>query len=676
MFVQMRRLRWMLFSAFFLVFFLAKPVVADESLFERDVLPILTKNCLGCHGGLRQKGGLEMRTIAAGLKGGKTGPAWKSGDLKGSEAWNRVLTDEMPPNERKLSAGEKEHLKKWIQSGLPTVAERRKSVDPILKSGKHEVRQVAAAIDQHIQRGLDDAKLKAMPTIGDAEFLRRIYLDLAGRVPTAEQAGQFLDSTDPDKRAKLIDSLLETKEFATQFGRTWREWMVPPVLPANPNNGNNIAGQARSLGQRMGDRVVKGDGWDKIVGDMLTAQGNNIDVIFFQLNGTPRGLPLPHGTARSIGSMFMGVQLRCAECHDDPYRDFSQKEFWALSAFFQGMSGTENFGLVKEFPFVSDKTKETMEAKSLSGKLKEQGFKPSPGPAQIVIPETAFKNMGTTVQAAFLKGQEFRTEKEESIRPHFVAWLTKKDNPYFAKAFANRMWFYFFARGIVQPVDDFRDLNPPSHPGLIAMLGNEFADSEFDVKHLLRCICNSETYQRSSRIPDGMKEPAVAALTAAYGRVSMRLMPAEVFYDSLKQVYGETQPGASLDLRVLDPKGENAKGEAASVKGPEGEFVRNFCIDKENVTEYVHGIPQRLALLNHPRLLKGSKALDTFRKPTPRAPDKSPDQVIEWLYLSTLSRRPTDVERSETEAFLEKSPNDYMRVMWSLVNRSEYLLVR
>ncbi|MSR55739.1 MAG: DUF1549 domain-containing protein [Gemmataceae bacterium] len=234
---------------------------AQESLFERDVLPVLTKQCLGCHGGLRQKGGLELRTIAAGLKGGKTGPAWKSGDLKGSEAWNRIASDEMPPNERKLSAAEKEHLKNWIQSGLPTVADRRKSVDPILKpGGKHDVRKVAATIDQHIQRGLEEAKLKPMPTIGDAEFLRRIYLDLAGRVPTAEKAAEFLDNQDPDKRAKLIDSLLESKEFATQFGRTWREWIVPPELPANTNNGGNCAGPARDLGKWIGDRVLKG-GW-------------------------------------------------------------------------------------------------------------------------------------------------------------------------------------------------------------------------------------------------------------------------------------------------------------------------------------------------------------------------------------------------------------------------------
>ncbi|MSR55738.1 MAG: DUF1553 domain-containing protein [Gemmataceae bacterium] len=378
---------------------------------------------------------------------------------------------------------------------------------------------------------------------------------------------------------------------------------------------------------------------------------------------------MPNGAARLVGSVFMGVQIRCAECHDDPYKNWSQKEFWALGAFFQRLDGMGNFGGLQEAPF-KDEKKRAEKLKKLGG------FKPSTSPAEIIIPDHAFKNVGTTVQAAFLKGKEFRTTKDESLRPHFADWLTRKENPYFAKAFANRMWFYFFARGIVQPVDDFRELNPPSHPGLIAMLGNEFSDSDFDVKHLLRCICNSETYQRSSKILPGMNEPQTAALTAAYGRVPMRLMPAEVFYDSLTQVYGETKPGASLDLRVLDTKGESTKGEAATVRSPAEEFVRRFCIDKEDVTEYIHGIPQRLAMLNHPRLLKGSGALDAFRKPAPKAPEKTPDQIVEWLYLSTLSRRPTDLERSETEAFLEKSPNDYMRVMWSLVNRSEYLLVR
>ena len=671
----------------------AEPVVAEDSLFERDVLPILTKNCLGCHGGLRQKGKLDLRTIASALKGGESGPALKPGDLEDSEIWQLVSQDEMPPDDRKkLTAADKEHLKKWIAAGLPTVAERQKNADTIPPAGaKHEPRQVAAAIDQHIQRGLADANLRPMPTIGDAEFLRRIYLDLAGRVPTAEKAAAFLDSSDPDKRARLIDELLKTSQFAEQFGRTWREWIVPPELPANINAGKNCEEQTRRFGQWMGDRVLKGDGWDEIVRDILTAQGKYRDQkgtpapqgIFFQLGGTPDGYPLPGGAARLVASTFMGVQIRCAECHDDPYKNWSQEEFWALGAFFQGLYATENFGRLQEFPFMFDKSKESQEARDFRNKLVGKlGLEPRIGPDRILIPKSAFKNVGTTVQTGFLKGEEFRTSKEESLRPHFAAWLTRKDNPYFAKAFANRMWFYFFARGIVHPVDDFRDLNPPSHPGLIAMLANEFSDSGFDVKHLLRCICNSETYQRSSMIPPGMNEPKVAALTAAYGRMPMRLMGAEVFYNSLKQVYGADleSPGQQyLELRPVDSKNEAAIGDAATVKDPKAEFVRRFCNDKEDVTQYIQGIPQRLTMLNHPRLLQGSKALDAFRKPAKSAEDaaeKSPEQIVQWLYLSTLSRRPTEQERNEIQGFLEKAPDDYMSILWSLINRSEYQLIR
>ena len=136
--------------------FLASPVPgnAQESLLERDVLPILTKQCLGCHGGLRQKGGLDMRTIPAMLKGGKSGPAVKSGDVNASEMWKRIAADEMPPSEKKLSAAEKNLIKQWIADGLPTVAERQKNDDPLLAANeKHEPKQVAAAIDQHLDQG-------------------------------------------------------------------------------------------------------------------------------------------------------------------------------------------------------------------------------------------------------------------------------------------------------------------------------------------------------------------------------------------------------------------------------------------------------------------------------------------------------------------------------------------
>lgn len=621
------------------------PGMAQESLLERDVLPILTKQCLGCHGGLRQKGGLDMRTIPAMLKGGKAGPAVKAGDAVGSELWKRVASDEMPPGDKKLSPAEKALLKQWIDAGLPTVAQRQKNDDPLLSAHeKHSPAEVAAAIDRHLNQGLASAKLTPAPRSDDAEFLRRVTIDLTGRVPTAEQALDFLDRKDPDKRAKLIDALLSTPQFGEQLGRTWRDWICPPELPSDGNGGRQPHKEAQDLGKWMGQRFAAGDPWDKITRDILTVDGeikNKPQVIFFGLAGDG-GKLTPDGSARAVASLFMGVQMQCAQCHDDPYRDWAQKDHWALAAFFSKINGG--------FNKVSEGTA-------------------SKNNAQITIPKSAFRNSGTTVQAAFLGDKTFKLDKEQALRPVLADWLTAKDNPYFARSFANRMWFYFFARGLVNPVDDFRELNPPTHPGLMKLLANEFTASGYDVKHLIRCLCNSEAYQRTSRVTGKVDEQTLAATTAAYGRMPLRVMTADVLYDSLKLAYGDPK----LDLRSLDPKDGNTAGESAPIADAYLEFLRRFGTNKEDATDFTHGIPQMLTMINHPRLLAGSKALDTHRKLKP-AP--TPEQTVEWLYLSTLSRRPSVEERGEAQRYLQRTDNSYLGVLWMLVNRSEYLLVR
>ena len=206
---------------------------AAQPLLERDVLPILTKNCMGCHGGLRKQGGLDLRTIPAMLAGGDSGPAIVTGDATESELWTKIESDEMPEGDdrEKLSAEEKATIKAWIDSGLPTVSAQQKNVDPLLPAGKgHEPSQVAAAIDQHIDGFLVAAKMRSAEQSDDVEFMRRLYLDLNGRVPTAAEAAEFLDSSDADKRAQLIDQLLASPDFGRQFGRTWRDWVCPPEL--------------------------------------------------------------------------------------------------------------------------------------------------------------------------------------------------------------------------------------------------------------------------------------------------------------------------------------------------------------------------------------------------------------------------------------------------------------
>jgi hypothetical protein len=292
---------------------------------------------------------------------------------------------------------------------------------------------------------------------------------------------------------------------------------------------------------------------------------------------------------------------------------------------------------------------------------------------QIVIPKSAFKNAGNLVQAAFLKGPTYQPENDAPLRPKLVEWLTARDNPYFSQAFANRTWFYFFNRGIVHPVDDFRALNPPSHPGLMKLLANEFSASGFDVRHLVRCICNSAAYQRTSRVAAGTDEGTTAAQSHAFARMPLRVMTADMLFDSLKQAYGDPK----LDLRAIDPKDGNTNGESAPVGDVYLEFLRRFGTNEDDASDFTHGIPQMLAMINHPRLLAGSKACDDFRTKT--MPTPTPEQTVEWLYLTTLSRRPTKEESAEAVAFqarAESAASGWSGILWMLVNRSEFLLIR
>ncbi|MBB74566.1 MAG: hypothetical protein CMJ75_08640 [Planctomycetaceae bacterium] len=558
---------------------------AAEPLLERDILPLLARHCLGCHGGLVKEGELDLRTLPAMLRGGETGPAIIAGHAAKSTLWQRVVRDEMPAGDEreKLSAEEKATLQRWIDDGLPTVSERQQDVDPLLPAGtQHAPQMVSKAIDQHLSDLLSAAKLQPSPRATDAAFLRRVYLDLTGHVPNAEQATAFLDRDDPQRRARLIDTLLMTPDFGEQFGRTWRDWVMPPELPSTGNAGGQPHAEAKAFGSWLGKKFVANVPWDEITRDILTVQGetkSHPQVIFFGLVGQG-GQTTADGSARAAASLFMGVQLQCARCHDDPYRDWSQQEHWALAAFFGRSQG--------DFKKI------------------EIGKGPSKKPGEIVIPGDAFKNAGTTVLTSFLRGADFSAKGDKDLRQSFVDWLVAKENPYFARSFVNRLWFYLFSRGIVNPIDDLRELNPPSHPGLLKLLTQEFVASHYNVKHLFRCICNSLAYQRTTWIEPATDELERDALTTAFGRMPLRVMTADMLYDSLKQVYGDS----SLDLRTNVE--HTTVGMSAAVADPHLEFQRRFGTNEEDATDFTHGVAQMLTLLNHPRLLGGSQAVDNY----------------------------------------------------------------
>ena len=199
-----------------------------------------------------------------------------------------------------------------------------------------------------------------------------------------------------EKREKLIEALLATPEFGQQFGRTWRDWICPPELPSDNNGGAQPYQQADRFGSWIGEQVTSNSSWDQITREILTVKGEikkQPHVIFFGLVGTG-GKTTPDGTARAVGSLFMGVQLQCSRCHDDPYRDWSQKEHWGLAAFFGRSQGDFN-------------------------KI-EVGKGPSKKAGEIVIPASSFRNSGTTVPALFLKGKAFQPQPNADLREPFV----------------------------------------------------------------------------------------------------------------------------------------------------------------------------------------------------------------------------------------------------------------
>jgi len=524
---------------------------------------------------------------------------------------------------------------------------------------EREVSSVATRIDAEIEGKLSEAKTAPAEVADDVEFLRRTYLDLTGSAPLAHQAAAFLDSEERD-RAKLIDELLADDRFGLQFGRVWRDWIAPAELPSEGNGGNQPIKATRNLGSWFAEQFNEDRPWDEIVAAVLSVEGTLKEApqgLFFSLSGTDTGIPEPAGAVRAVSSLFLGVDLQCAQCHDDPYREWKQDDFWGAAAFFKNMEGRFNGRYF-------DSITESFGKKLGKGGKKTTTRDKSPN-GSITIPKNSFKNAGSVVEARYLLGEELEAEEKQPLRGFFSGWVVSKDNPYFARAFVNRTWAYFFSRGLVEPIDDMRPANTASHPETLELLTTEFVESGFDVKHLVRCIVTTKAYQRTSRGDD--PERAVANL---FGRRATKLMSADQLYDSLKFALDDPR----LDVRTYDSKESKKFGESSPVGDEHTEFQRLFETDENDATVFTHGIPQFLALVNHPNVSSGGPAVAKLIK------DKvEPTEAVERLYLGTLSRKPTEEELREAVEFVvtgDDRSESYAGVLWMLLNRSEFLLVR
>jgi Protein of unknown function (DUF1549)/Protein of unknown function (DUF1553) len=566
-------------------------------------------------------------------------------------------------------------------------------VEPKLPTGSAYT--LSAAMDREIDAALAAAKIPASPLADDAEFLRRVTLDLTGTIPTHERATAFLLDADPYKRAKLVDELLESRYYGLHLAHIWSDLLIKRDFDSNKNLKteafvNWIAGEFNA-----------GKGWDAIVRSILTAAGKEEELpqSLFYLANQDNFQPAPAKLVGATANLFMGIPLQCCECHVHPSVDkWTQQDFWGMAAFFghltaerEGPPNAAQRGVPATFvetPARPIDPREKAAAKA-AAKAAQQAAKAAPNkaaakailkaakagpkagnkadPPGVVIPipdpTDDRKNVGYA-KAKFFEGPPANLSSVP-YRPALAEWLTASQNRYFAPAAVNRLWAHLFTRGLVHPIEDMSDGNASSHPAALKELSEAFVKADYDFKFVLRALCNTRAYQRTSRpLPENAEDEKL------FSHMPVKVIGARQLLESLTVATGLLQPDPAARR---GPRGAAANNNVKRPAGPQP--LERFFDTREYddiVTEYAYGVPQILRLMNSPLTNRANQTAARVM----RTNRNDQARVIEDFYLMALTRRPRPEELERMAAFVDKQGGGqqaYGGVLWALLNSAEFV---
>jgi len=486
-------------------------------------------------------------------------------------------------------------------------------------------------IDDRLIAKWKDLGLTPSPGCSDEEFFRRIHLDTIGTLPTPVEIKAFLADKSADKRAKAIDKVLARPEFVDFWALKWGD-----LLRINRNALNERGMWSFHNWVRANLRDDKPI--DEMVRDIVTAEGSTYTegpANFFILASTPADW------AETTSQLFLGVRIGCAKCHHHPFEKWSQDDYYSMAAFFVrlGTKASQEFGIFGRERVVY---------------LKSTG-------------EQTHPRKGGVVKSRPLDGVDMNDPIDRRVK--LAEWMTAPENPFFARNIVNRFWGYTMGRGLVEPLDDMRATNPASNPELLDALAADFIKSKYNLKHLLRTIMNSRAYQLSSiKIPSNEAD----IQNVHYTRYTVRRLTAEQMADALDFATGTREKYAGLPLGTHAIQLPDS-GVKSYLLDTFGRPARQITCECERTTQ--PNIAQALHLLNGDILNKKigdpTGRIDLLLKAK-----KTNNQIIEELYLATLSRLPNQDDMDRAHRFIREAPNareGFQDLLWVLLNSREFM---
>jgi hypothetical protein len=518
-----------------------------------------------------------------------------------------------------------------------------------------------ADIDRMLDKDLAAQKTAPARLTTDEEFVRRVFLDVVGKLPAPERVIAFVRDRSKDKRARLIDELLNSRDYAANWAHYWRD-VIRFHAP------NETPGQVRypKLEEWFTEQFAQNRPWDEIATDLITAEGptdENGAVVF-----PIAELAQPVEMAGEVSRIFLGIQIQCAQCHDHPNDSWKRQQFHEFAAFFAGMK-------VRAVPL-----KETGP---------EKGREKTPGKAQVMRsfavitrgkPKYTMPDLKDPHKSIPVAPRFFLASQAEPLpvdlpatqrRALAASYITGQDNPWFARAFVNRIWTALMGEGFYNPVDDLGPGRAAEDPEVLDALASQWQKGGYDIRWLFRVILNTKAYQRESRATN-----TAAGRTPFAANCPSRLRGDQIL-DALSEALGLPLDAPGGKGKRANPDGAPAAPKNTAARGPRFAFNVLFGVDPSTPADEVLGtIPQALFLMNSPQIHRALKARPGTALGEILASSSSDREALEILYLRILARRPSPRELAVCANYMAKVGNRgeaFEDIAWSLINSTEFV---